>query len=106
MPSHDIGAHNLYQSTTVHTMRLFDLLYFYCHQSHCSQHSLLQPYNRQMAGYCIYEMYLFSRISKALFEQVFSGTDTDKDADTHRNTHTHTLSSQSLILSRKSSCKV
>lgn len=85
-------------------MKIFDLLYFYCHQSQCSQHSLLQPYNRQMAGYCIYEMYLFSRISKALFEQVYSGTDTDKDADI--STHTHTLSSQSLILSRESSCKV
>ena len=63
-----------------------------------------------MAGYCIYEMYLFSRISKALFEQVFSGTDIDNDADinthTRTQTHRHTLSSQSLILSRKSSCKV
>lgn len=75
-------------------MNLFDLLYFHCHQSQCSQHSLLQPCNRQMVGYCIYEMYLFSLISKALFEQVFSGTDTDKDADisTHTRTHTHTLS--------------
>lgn len=71
-------------------MRLFDLLYFYCQQTPYSQHSRLQPNKRQMAGYCIYEMYLFSCISKALFEQVFSCTDTDKDADVHMYAHTYT----------------
>lgn len=52
-----------------------------------------------MAGYCIYEMYLFSRISKALFEQVSSGTDTDKAADinTHKRSHAHTLSAVKLL---------
>lgn len=73
-------------------MMLFDLLCFYCQQSPYSQHSRLQPNKRQMAGYCIYEMYLFSCISKALFEQVFSGTDTDKDADVHTQTQEHSLS--------------
>lgn len=52
------------------------------------------------------EMYLFSCISKALFEQVFSDADTDKDADIYTHRWTHTLSSQSVILSRNSSCKV
>lgn len=49
----------------------------------------LQPYNRQMAGYCIYKMYLFSNISKALFEQVFSSADRDKDADINPHKRTH-----------------
>lgn len=46
-------------------------------------------------------MYLFSNISKALFEQVFSGTDRDKDADInpHKGTHTHCLSHSSKVLS-------
>lgn len=51
-------------------------------------------------------MYLFSCISKAVFEQVFSDADTDKDADIYTHGWTHTLSSQSVILSGMSSCKV
>lgn len=54
-----------------------------------------------MASYCIYEMYLFSRISKALFEQVFSGADTDNDADIQEQEHTQTLQSKSYLIQKE-----
>lgn len=42
-------------------------------------------------------MYLFSCISKALFEQVFSEADTDKDADIYTHTDEHTLSAVRVL---------
>ena len=79
-------------------MMLCDLLCFTVIKVNVNNTVFYNP-NGQMAGYCIYEMYLFSRISKALFEQVFSSTDTDKDADinTHTRTHTHALSAVKVL---------
>lgn len=54
-----------------------------------------------MAGYCIYEMYLFSCISKTLFEQVFSGKDTDKDADIQEQEYTQTQHSKSYLIQKE-----
>lgn len=46
-------------------------------------------------------MYLFSCISEALFEQVFSDADTDKDADIYTHRWTHTLSSQCYLIQKE-----
>lgn len=59
------------------------------------------PIRDRWLGYCIYEMYLFSRISKALFEQVFSGKDTDKDADIQEQEYTQTHQSKSYLIQKE-----
>lgn len=97
---YDNQGPSMLHSTTVLTMQLFDLLYL----TVITAQQFLRPCNRQMVGYCMYEMYLFSRTSKALFEQVFSDTDKDNGADIKTQERTQSLSSPSLILSRKSSC--
>lgn len=54
-----------------------------------------------MAGYCTYEMYLFSRISKKLFEQVFLHVHTHADKNTYLSANIHKPSAAKCYLIQK-----